>query len=108
VLIQVNTDNTIVGHEARVAEVSAIVDGALLRFRSRITRVEVHLSDQNGPRGGGGQEDIRCVLEARLEHHQPVAVSHDAGTIALAVDGAAENLVRVVEKSLAAEGAYRG
>ena len=63
--IQLNTDVHIDGTEALAAQVSATVEQALKRFSERVTRVEVHLSDENG--GKSGQKDQRCMLEARLE-----------------------------------------
>ncbi len=40
-------------------------------FLEHLTRVEVHLQDQNGAKGG---IDKRCMLEARLRSQDPVAV----------------------------------
>jgi Sigma 54 modulation protein / S30EA ribosomal protein len=99
VQIQINTDHNIEGHEAMAAEVTRVVADALQRFSGRITRVEVHLDDANGAKGG--LNDKRCMLEARLEGRQPIAVTHHADTITQAVHGAAENLVRVIESTLA-------
>lgn len=97
--IQINTDHNIAGHEALVAEVTGVVADALERLQDRITRVEVHLDDENGPKGG--KNDKRCMLEARLAGRQPIAVTHHADTIMQAVQGAATNLVRVIETKLA-------
>jgi hypothetical protein len=36
--------------------------------------VEVHLSDENGKKGGS--HDKRCMMEARLEGHQRGALTH--------------------------------
>lgn len=96
--IQINTDHHIDGNEAVAAEVTRVVTDALQRFSGRITRVEVHLDDENGAKGG--PNDKRCMLEARLEGRQPIAVTHQAATITQAVHGAAENLVRVIESTL--------
>ncbi len=96
--VQVNTDHHITGHEALVTRVRVTVESALSRFSDHITRVEVHLSDENGDRGG--QNDKRCVMEARLEGRQPVAVTHQAATVDEAVDGAAGELTRLIEKTL--------
>jgi hypothetical protein len=41
-LIQVNTDRNIEGHEALVAQVHGVVKSALSRHEDLITRVEVH------------------------------------------------------------------
>jgi ribosome-associated translation inhibitor RaiA len=96
--VQVNTDRHIGGHEALAGHVRDTVQGALGRFSEHITRVEVHLSDENGDKSG--QNDKRCVMEARLEGRQPVAVTHQAATLEAAVDGAAGQLTRVIEKTL--------
>ncbi len=96
--IQVHTDNNIQGRETIVALVHTGVEGAVGRFRDRITRVEAHLSDTNSHKTKG--DDIRCVLEARLAGLQPIAVSHQASTIELALSGAADKLERSIENTL--------
>lgn len=99
--IQVNTDRHINGNEALVATVRAEIEGALARFRDRLTRVEVHLSDENSSQKGG--EDIRCVLEARLEGRPPTAVTHQAETIEQALIGAAQKLKRSLATTIERE-----
>lgn len=71
--IQLNTDNNISGTEALENFVSEKITHALGRFSDRLTRVEVHLSDQNANKGGS--DDIQCRLEARMEGMQPVVVT---------------------------------
>ena len=60
-----------------------------------LTRVEVHLSDENG--GKSGPKDKRCKMEARPKGHQPILVSHDADSLTQAVEGAAEKLEHALE-----------
>ena len=96
--IQINTDHNIEGHEALAAQVSSVVEGALSLVSDHITRVEVHLSDENSAKGG--QHDKRCLMEARLEGRQPVAVTYQAATVDEAVDGAAGELTRLIENTL--------
>jgi len=96
--VQVNTDHHIKGHEALATSVRATVESALRRSSDHITRVEVHLSDENGDKRG--QNDKRCVMEARLEGRQPVAVTYQAATVDEAVDGAAGELTRLIENTL--------
>jgi ribosome-associated translation inhibitor RaiA len=96
--VQVNTDHHIGGHETLVAHVRDTVESALGRFSDHITRVEVHLSDENGDKSG--QNDKRCLMEARLKGRQPVAVAHQAATLDAAVAGAAGQLTRLLEKTL--------
>ena len=96
--VQVNTDHHIKGREALVTSVRATLESALSRFSDHITRVEVHVSDEDGDKQG--QNDKRCVIEARLEGRQPVAVTHQAATVDEAVDGAAGELARLIEHTL--------
>lgn len=96
--IQLNTDVHIDGTEALSAQVSAAIEHALARFSEHVTRVEVHLSDENA--GKSGQRDQRCMLEARLEGRQPVAVTDEAATMEQAVNGAAQKLARLLDSTL--------
>ncbi len=71
--IEVSTDSHIDGREELASRVQAAVEAALERFSARITRVEVHLSDESGNKARG--EDIRCVMEARIGGRPPLAVT---------------------------------
>ncbi len=97
--IQINTDSNIEGNERLAQQVEAVVRDALDRFSAQITRVEVHLSDENSDKKGGA-EDKRCLLEARLAGLQPIAVSYEAATLDQAVDGAIEKLKRSLDSTL--------
>jgi hypothetical protein len=68
---------------------------ALARFSAHVTRVEVHMSDENGSKGG--DQDKRCVLEARMEGRKPVAVTHHAANMKQAVQGASSKLVHLLD-----------
>ncbi len=96
--IQINTDNNIEGREELATQVEGVVQDSLSRFSDQITRVEVHLSDENSHKSG--QDDKRCMMEARLEGRQPAAVTHQAATLHEAVDGAAEKLTNLLESTL--------
>jgi len=96
--IQVNTDHTIEGHEALAARIRAVVESALSRMSDHITRVEVHLTDERGPKSA--KNDKRCMMEARLEGRQPIAVTDEAATLDLAVDGTADKLAKLIEHTL--------
>src|SRR6185437_12803214 len=77
--ILVNSDNHIKGGESANERVAAIVQAAVERFQTRITRIEVHLSDTNGPKHGAREK--RAVIEARVAGLRPVAVAHEAETL---------------------------
>jgi ribosome-associated translation inhibitor RaiA len=96
--IQINTDSHIEGREELLRTVETEVEGTLGRFARQITRVEVHLNDENSHKGG--TNDKRCMMEARLAGMQPIAVTHHAATIEEAVDGAAGKLARTLDRTL--------
>ncbi|MDZ7590635.1 MAG: HPF/RaiA family ribosome-associated protein [Rubrivivax sp.] len=96
--IQINTDRNIEGREALAAWVRSEVEDALDRYRAQISRIEVHLSDENA--GKNGQRDMRCMIEARLEGRQPIAVTEEAASKAQAVQGATGKLTRLIAAQL--------
>ena len=93
-LITINTDHNIEGGESLSAHVSEVVEHALRHQSGHVTRVEVHLADDNSP------IEMSCMMEARLEHHQPLSVSHTGSNIHQAIEGAAEKLAHVLEHTL--------
>lgn len=95
--VQFNTDDNIEGRDALAQRVEAGVAATLGRFAGRITRVEVHLSDENAGRGGGA--DKRCLMEARPAGRDPVAVTHQAATLEEACGGAAKKLRNLLEST---------
>mgnify|MGYP002660813931 CR=1 FL=1 len=92
--IQINTDNNIKASEELVERFSNDVASALENVSRHVTRVEVHLSDENA--GKGGPHDQRCMMEARLEGRQPIAVTDEAATLDSALHGACHKLVRMI------------
>jgi len=96
--VQVNTSNGIENKEALEHWADEYLNDALARFRQEITRVEVQLSDENRTRNGAG--DKRCMMEARLNGHEPLAVSHHAESQDLAFRGATQKLIRMLEHTL--------
>lgn len=96
--IQINTDHNIEGREALAAHVHDVVEGALKRLAEHITRVEVHLGDENADKGGLSNK--RCMIEVRMEGRPPVAVTNHAENLHQALDGAADKAVRLIESAL--------
>lgn len=88
--IQFNTDKNITGSERLRTPLITLIEEGLHRFGHQITRVEVHLSDENGPKEG--MNDKRCLIEARVEGLKPIAVTNYANTHEQAVEGAVEKL----------------
>lgn len=88
--IQFNTDKTVNGDERHRQHFTSLLKDGLKRFESHLTRVEVHLTDENGKKEG--LNDMKCSLEARIEGRQPVGVSCQAEKPELAVSGAIDKL----------------
>lgn len=105
--IQVNTDNHISGSAELTQHVQEIVTGTLERFSSRITRVEVHLTDENG-RQKVSEADKRCAMEARLAGMQPIAVTADASSIEQAVGDAADKLLSALDTRIGKQNQAKG
>lgn len=97
--VKISTGPNIDVDDAFAAQVNGALDGAIGRFSDRITRVEVHLSDQNSDKKVG-VDAMRCMMEARLEGRQPIAVTHQTTALYDAVHGAADKLAAVIEKTL--------
>lgn len=96
--IQINTDSTVEANEKYAAQVKSVIENALSHFSDQVTRVEVNLSDENGHKSG--PDDKRCLIEARIEGRRPIIVTHEAPTLDLAIDGAADKMKRSIESDL--------
>lgn len=96
--IQINTDHIIDGQEALAEPIRASLAHALRHVAAKITRLEVHLSDENGAKTG--QRDQRCMLEARLQGRQPVACTAHAATLTQAVQAASDKLLSLLDTEL--------
>ncbi|NYS24665.1 HPF/RaiA family ribosome-associated protein [Rhodobacteraceae bacterium 2376] len=96
--IQVNTDNTIQGRQDVVQMVESVVKSKLDAVSQSITRIEVHLQDQNAHKSG--PDDKRCMVEARLQGRAPLSATHDADNITSAVSGAVDKLRNVLDTEL--------
>lgn len=93
--VQFNTDKTIDGEARRQDYFTTMIEDSLDRFDSFITRIEAHISDQNGIKEG--QNDIQCILEARLEGRKPIAVTAKGDSTEQAVSAAIDKLIALLE-----------
>ena len=95
--IQINSDNQIVMNQELSKAIEGEVERAIGRFAERLTRVEVHLSDENAAKGG--TRDKRCVIETRPAGMQPVTAIDSAATIEEAATGAAHKMRRLLDSA---------
>jgi hypothetical protein len=93
--IQVNSDKNIAVDTRVVGFVSGELNRSLRRFKDKLTRVEVHLSDVNSHKFG--KQDKRCMIEARPARHRPLAVTARAATVRSAVKDSLSKLRSALE-----------
>src|SRR5271163_2674834 len=95
---QINSDKQVVVDAELSKTIEADVRRALGTFETRLTRLEVHLSDLNSSSKQSVQ-DKRCLLEARVARRKPVSVSFEAASVEQAVRGAARKMKRLLDTS---------
>jgi ribosome-associated translation inhibitor RaiA len=93
--IQVHTDKNVDVSDGMVRRIEAELESVLSRFSDQITRVDMHLGDENAGKSGG--TDKRCMVEARPAGQQPVAVTHHAASLGEACSGAVHKLGTLLE-----------
>jgi ribosomal subunit interface protein len=86
-------------HDVRITDdvanrIDEEVNRALKHHSDRVTRVEVHLQDENGPKGG---QDKRCLMEARLAGDDPVTVEDETDDVYALIKQTAHKLERAVK-----------
>lgn len=97
--IQFNTDHNIDAKEGLVTTFTELIEERLSKVSDHITRIEGHLKDEDSG-AKDGKNDIRCVLEARLEGRKPIAVTNHADNHYQAVDGAIDKLKSSIDSIL--------
>ena len=98
--IQINTDHNIKGSREYLSEnnnFEHLVQNALAHYMKYITRVEIHFTDVNSEKVGF--EDKRCLIETRLSGLQPIVASHQANSLALALDGASMKMKHLLKNT---------
>ncbi len=89
-IIVFNSDKNIKSTQQQADYFQSYINDELDRFSDHITRIEVHLSDQNA--GKTGPDDKRCLLEARSRNRQPMVVTADHNTVEQALFDAVDKL----------------
>lgn len=104
--IQINTDDKVEGSDGLAHRIEAEINATLGRFSDQITRIEVHLSDENADKSGAA--DKRCLMEVRLAGRKPEAVTHRGETLEQAFSGAAKKLRSSLESTLGRLSDHKG
>ena len=93
---QFNSDSTIMGTEDVATRIENQVRERLARFEDKLTRLEVHVRDENGPKGGA--DDKACTIEARPAGGRPIGVTEHAADVDAAARKAASTLAQRLER----------
>jgi ribosome-associated translation inhibitor RaiA len=96
--IQVNIGHNKGDHEQIIQYIESVVNNTLGHLAEHISRIEVHLSDENNKKEGG--YDKRCMMEARLQGHQPIAITNISDNIGQSINGAADKLKSSLDHTL--------
>lgn len=99
--VQFNSDSSVMGTENVAERIEASVREKLARFEERLTRVEVHVRDENGSKGGA--DDKACTIEARPRGGKPIGVTEHAAKIDDAARRATNTLVQRLQRQLGKE-----
>lgn len=90
--IEIRTDKNIQNSERLITYIREELNNEFQRHSERITQFSVHMSDENGDKGG--EDDIHCMIEAKAAGLKPVVVTHKAHNIDAALHGAIERVKR--------------
>lgn len=93
---QFNSDSSVMGTENVAERIEAMMREKLARFEDRLTRVEVHVSDENATKGGS--DDKTCTVEARPRGGRPVGVTEHASKVDDAARKAANTMAQRLER----------
>jgi ribosome-associated translation inhibitor RaiA len=103
---QFNSDNNVAGQTELADGVEELVRARLARVSDRLTRVEVHVGDVNGPRDSG--DDKRCAIEIRPAGMQPLTATDQAATIHAAVASAADKVLSAFDRQVGKQTTRKG
>ncbi|MEM1213343.1 MAG: HPF/RaiA family ribosome-associated protein [Planctomycetota bacterium] len=95
--IQVNFGDIDTSH-ALTEHVEDRVLNAFRHVEERVTRIEVHLRDDNAHKHGA--DDRRCTIEARIAGQQPLAVEATGEDLYAVIAQAADKAGRAVSHRL--------
>ena len=90
-IIQFDTAHSLHANDAFTAQLIKILNEKLERFDKDISRLEVHLSDENGYKAGAN--DKRCLLEAHIAGMPHIVATKHSNSYEESVYGAVDKLI---------------
>ena len=97
-IIEFNTGKNLKGGDDHTAPFLDMITDSLRRFTEFLSRIEVHLSDEDGAQVG--QWTIKCVMEARIEGRRPIAVTSRENTEERAISSAIDKLIASLDSDI--------
>ncbi|WP_284126245.1 HPF/RaiA family ribosome-associated protein [Parerythrobacter aestuarii] len=99
--VQFNSDSSVMGTENVAERIEARVRSKLARFEERLTRLEIHVHDENAHKHG--HDDKACTIEARPRGGRPIGVTENAATVDDAARKAATTLAQRLQRHFGRE-----
>lgn len=96
--VQFNSDSSVMGTENVAERIEASVRSKLSRFEDRLSRIEIHVRDENGAKHGAN--DKACTIEARPRGGRAIGVTEHASKVDDAARKAASKLAQRLERHL--------
>ncbi|MCB2047845.1 MAG: HPF/RaiA family ribosome-associated protein [Novosphingobium sp.] len=96
--VQFNSDSSVMGTENVAERIEASVRDKLSRFEDRLTRIEIHVRDENGAKHGAN--DKACTIEARPRGGRAIGVTEHASKVDDAARKAANTLAQRLDRHL--------
>ncbi|MGH8852668.1 MAG: HPF/RaiA family ribosome-associated protein, partial [Telluria sp.] len=85
-------------HQGLDEHVQSVVQGSIGRFGEQVTRVDVHLSNENKEKQADGGNN--CMMEARVSGYQPIVVNEHSADLHQSVKNAGAKLARALDSAL--------
>lgn len=92
---QFNTNSSVMGTENVAERIETQLRSRLERFAEKLTRLEVHVSDNNASKGGSA--DKQCTIEARPRGGNPLTVTAQSSDVDAAARDAASKMVSLLD-----------
>lgn len=103
--VQFNSDSSVMGTENVAERIETAVRQKLARFEERLTRLEIHVRDENGTKHGA--DDKACTIEARPRGGKPIGVTEHASKVDDAARKAANTLSQRLERHFGKESKHK-
>ncbi len=93
---QFNSDSSVMGTQNVAERIENQLRQKLARFEDRLTRLEVHVGDDNARKGGA--DDKHCTIEARIRGEKPIGVTGNASDVDAAARIAGNTMAQRLER----------